>query len=90
MNTLHSCNFIQVEGWLPSTWMTLHGGNVVTLVKCISSWSEEKQLKHVNVLKCLPLALKKTLQECKVKHSKHVKTRESSIPAEYTWLLLKV
>ena len=32
VNTLYSCNLIQVEGWLPSTWMTLHGGNVFTFL----------------------------------------------------------
>ena len=51
---------------------------------------EEKHLKHVNILKCLPSAKKKTLQGCKVKHSKHLKTRESSLLAEYTVLFLEV
>ena len=38
-------------------------------------------MKHVNILKCLPLAKK-----CKAKHSKLEKTRESSLLAEYTGL----
>ncbi len=55
VNTLHSCNVIQVEEWLPPTWITLHVCNVFTSFKCIvSSWRklqgcEVKHLKHVNV-----------------------------------------
>ena len=46
---------------------------------------KEKQIKHGNILECLPLAKK-----CKAKHSKLVKTMESSLLAEYTGFFLKV
>ena len=35
VNTLNSWNVIQVEGWLPSTWIKLHVCNVFTLVEFI-------------------------------------------------------
>ena len=41
VNTIHSCNLIQVKGWLPYTLTTLHGCNVITFLN-VSSPAEKK------------------------------------------------
>ena len=42
MNTIHSCNVIQVEGSHPFTCIRLHECNVFTCFKCIATiWHRE-------------------------------------------------
>ena len=41
VNTLHSCNVIKVEGWLPSTWITLHVCNVFKFLLNVTSLAEK-------------------------------------------------
>ena len=59
VNTLLSCNVIQVEGWLPYTWITLHicnFFNVLSLAEQKLHEFEVKHIKYVNILNFLPLA----------------------------------